>query len=193
MIANSKTGLKLWYGITVCLVYTSAYLISSTWNNVQITKTQKLMNNVRTTFEQRSLKTYWSVWQRNLSCVTSVTMCDNFKAKFAVRNKRFYTDWKISRPPSWEQHYYYLFAPLLLSEYVTKWITLSCKPCVTTLVFPLDTVTLPLETSKFWRRDFVSKLAGCRAQLRSIVYEWIICLYYRKNITEILKRNRWII
>ena len=37
------------------------------------------------------------------------------------------------------------------------------------LVFPLDTFTLPMETSKFSRQNFALKLAWCRAQLGSVV------------------------
>lgn len=36
------------------------------------------------------------------------------------------------------------------------------------LLFPLNTFTLPLETSNFWRINFVSKLVRCCAQLGSI-------------------------
>lgn len=47
-------------------------------------------------------------------------------------------------------------------------IILVHKSCVATIVFPLDTSSLPLEISKFRRGNFVSKVTWCRAQLHGL-------------------------
>lgn len=69
----------------------------------------------------------------------------------------------------------------------------STKSSFSRALFPLDVFSLPSETSKFWRHNFVWKLAWYRTQMGSVVWpiEWSCTLCRHHHIFSILAFPWW--